>query len=71
MNGPETSSNNGFSIGRSGFERLTVRDVNEKNIACVIRIHLPKSAFQLSSIESNRIVPIVPDFFMVKFIQVK
>ncbi|CAF4163913.1 unnamed protein product, partial [Rotaria sp. Silwood2] len=61
--GPETISNAGGAVGRSGFERLTARNLNEKNIVCAIRIRLPKAAFQLPPTQSNIIPVIVPNFF--------
>ncbi|CAF0858776.1 unnamed protein product [Rotaria sp. Silwood1] len=53
--GPETLSNTGGAVGRSGFERLTALNLNERNIICAIRIRLPKAAFQLPPIQSNMI----------------
>ncbi|CAF1259842.1 unnamed protein product [Rotaria magnacalcarata] len=55
FSGPETISNTGGASGRSGFERLTARDLNDANIICAIRIRLPKAAFQLPSSQSHTI----------------
>jgi len=66
--GPETISNTGGTIGRSGFERLSARDLNETNLVCAIRIRLPKAAFHLPFTQSNTIPVIVPDYFTVNLI---
>ncbi|CAF1158075.1 unnamed protein product [Rotaria sordida] len=58
VSGPETISNTGGGgggVGRSGFERLTTHNLDERNIVCAIRIRLPKAAFQLPPTQSNMI----------------
>jgi hypothetical protein len=68
ISGPETISNTGGIIGRSGFQRLTARDLNETNLVCAIPIRLPKAAFNLPSTQSNTIPVTVPDYFTVRII---
>ena len=61
----DTASHLPSNATRLALERVSTRDLEDANLICSIRIHLPKVPFQFPSSQCSQIPMATPDFFTV------